>query len=610
MKVKYKGIICCMCVVFLFLLWLGNIQLDTHNVIQRYLYEDKGILMFQQGEDVEAVLDIPIGSGREKIEAHVEKDNAYKLYFFLPSGASMEAIEVIAGQEYRINEKDTVIKLGKELLRERIYFVPLQNVATGEENTFEICLVSAEKIPTIFLTTENTLEKMKENKRLKSEGEMRIFNADGEYEGVKGLKVKGHGNGSWNDGGKKSWRLQLDRKDTILGLTKGEQFVALSNVNDRSHMRNKITFDMAQAVGLPYVPQSEWANLYINGNYQGLYLIADRIEVSEERVAIKESREEDKESAETYTLEDEKGYVLPNEDDADLTTGYMFREYSKLYHEMDAGFLTEAGNEYEIVYPKVPSQRQLRQLKNYVQEFHDAIQDENGYSKKNYLDYMDLDSFVKKYLIEEVAKNRDGNKRSSYYYIYSFANDSKIIAGPVWDYDIAYGNTKSSAMWNEPQGITKLNPGLDKREEFMAVAIQYYKEIVRPYLTEEVDRKINGYDEYISSAAYMDQMRWYSETVSEKTYDTEVDRLRKFIAARTTFLDDVWLEGKSYYRINYVSGEEIIKTVYLEEGSAIDEYVPESEDKTFVGWYDEELSEPIDLEKPLTDDMALWAKWE
>lgn len=68
-----------------------------------------------------------------------------------------------------------------------------------------------------------------------------------------------------------------------------------------------------------------------------------------------------------------------------------------------------------------------------------------------------MDSFVKKYLIEEITRNYDGGVTSSFFYKASDAEGGKLYAGPVWDYDVSFGNCNLDKIVSNPVGISKLN---------------------------------------------------------------------------------------------------------------------------------------------------------
>ena len=198
----------------------------------------------------------------------------------------------------------------------------------------------------------------------------------------------------------------------------------------------------------------------------------------------------------------------------------------------------------------------------------------------------------------------------------SFSDDPVLYAGPVWDYDIAFGNITFNAMWKEAGGVMRLNPGLDQRDEFMAAVILYYAEYFKPYLEMKAEQKIRVDAEEISASVQMDRVRWEDRNAFwNGTFDEGVEDFLTFIKERKQFLDDVWLNGKTYYRVNFVNGDTIVKTTYVEAGKSISEAVNDGfklseEGKHFVGWYDESLENEVDLDEEITENMAFWAKWE
>lgn len=108
----------------------------------------------------------------------------------------------------------------------------------------------------------------------------------------------------------------------------------------------------------------------------------------------------------------------------------------------------------------------------------------------------------------------------------------------------------------------------------------------------------------------MDMIRWEDGCLKKEVFYNSVEDVINFLKVRKKFLDDVWIDGKIYHRVNYVDHDEIIKNSYIEDGKTVEFYVPEEDGKMFAGWYDEGLEEEWDYEQPVTDDMALWAKWD
>lgn len=125
-------------------------------------------------------------------------------------------------------------------------------------------------------------------------------------------------------------------------------------------------------------------------------------------------------------------------------------ELEERWPEEDSGFITEDGQPVVIQSPKHATVDEVRYIAAVFQNFENVLLDEKN--PDGYLDYIDLNSFADKYLLEELCKNIDANKTSQYFYKYDDSISSKIFAGPIWDYDKAWGNGG------------KLDEGLDLRE--------------------------------------------------------------------------------------------------------------------------------------------------
>lgn len=576
--------------------------------INRVLLEQNLFLVLEEKEEViSSKLIIQIGDEKNQINAFENKNG--ELYFFLPAGISYNNIKLLnyTKEEY----EKTSVGLGELCIREK-----------GGEEKKVFHFLQGSYVPTIFIDIDCSAMEMCEDKNRKTSGCISAYNKDGEKMLEQSIEFGGHGNSSFVKNDKKSWNIEFDHEISLFGLAKGKEYVALANAQDVSYMRNKIAFDMAEKVGFFYTPQGEYANLYINGEYMGLYLIAEKIEASQERVALEIqdlSGVYSDENLIRYDTYKEKGYVFPETADIYENSSYLFKEDTEddgRYDTIKNGFVANEESMFEVISPQYVSQQQISDLRLFVEALLNGIKAEDGYCKNtlgdavHYSEIIDMDSFIKKYLIEEITKNYDGNIRSSYYYINSFDENIKVFAGPVWDYDLAFGNCQNSVQWNNPQGIVKYRPGLDLRDEFKTMAIQYYAAYFSPYLDKEIEINIYKYKEEIRESVEMDQIRWSGNPMWIETFDEGVESLINFIKVRKQFLDDVWLKGKVYHRVNFVDEDKVIKSVYVEDGGFLEKYIPQKDGKTFVGWYDEDMENEIDYTSEITDNTAFWAKWE
>lgn len=628
-KIK-KSMIIGLCIGFILLFFFCAIQINTDAVLCRYLFPDDTFLILEGEEQIDVSLNIVLDGKRRVLRSFSSPDERNLYYFFLPAGSRKETVRLITNLDSEKWESPAADLARMEITREDEQCdlrIRVRDIRKQEDEEICIRFMEGENQPSVFVDVEERLDNLLADRDLKVKGNICIYDKEAMTLFSDKVNLKGHGNGSWVHNSKKSWLLDFEQPTSILQMDKGYKYIALSNAQDQSHLRNKFVYDWAEKMGMAYSPHSEFGNFYVNGEYLGLYLFAEGIEVSEDRVAVQQDESAPAKSKsnilEYYEGEEEKGYIHSKEIRENLDVGYLLRQEDNesRYDGMECAFKTQNGTQMEIIYPKKASHEQIFNIREYIQELQDAIESEDGYcdttqGKKHYSEYIDMDSFLKKYLIEEISKNYDGNRGSSYFYIKSLAEDPVLYEGPVWDYDIAFGNTTYNAMWKEPKGLVNLNPGLDQHEEFMAAAAQYYMAYFRPYLETEAEQKIRGCAEEIRTSAQMDRVRWESEnTFWNGSFDDGVEDLITFIKERKQFLDDVWINGKVYYRVNFVNGETTVKTVYVEAGKSLNDvmdttYRPAEEGKVFAGWYDESMENTVDYGAQITDDMAYWAKWE
>ena len=214
-------------------------------------------------------------------------------------------------------------------------------------------------------------------------------------------------------------------------------------------------------------------DLYLNGVYQGNYFLTEKIRVDENGVAI---RDMEKALEEAYSAQElDKLKLCQNEDGSrkwadtqlpegaqeDISGGYLFeRELLSRFKTEISGFMTDQGDCYTLQSPLYASREQVDYIADLMQEFQDACEEADGVhpvTGKHYSEYIDVDSFIQKYLVEEITKNYDGGVTSSFFYKPQDSVSTRIFAGPVWDYDVALGNCNLDRIASNPLGVTKLN---------------------------------------------------------------------------------------------------------------------------------------------------------
>lgn len=217
---------------------------------------------------------------------------------------------------------------------------------------------------------------------------------------------------------KKPWNIKLSKKQSILGMEKGKKWCLLANAFDKSLMRNSLVHDFADDVGIPYSCDNRFVEVYLNGKFNGNYLITEAVEAKKERVNI------DAYNAESNDILLELG--TRNEPDVDHFTTDTLGTTFDVNDPEKGDDLTDAQVDTKIA-----------QVKAYLNQFETALRNQN-YDEM--LNYMDEDTFVNFYIVNELFKNVDFNFSSTRFCI----KDNKIYAGPCWDFDLSSGNCKSS----------------------------------------------------------------------------------------------------------------------------------------------------------------------
>jgi len=515
---------------------------------------------------------------------HNEGDDKY--YLFLPSSADLNGLKL------GLEGVDAIQLDGKSISNGKKFQTTLgeHTVSTDvDDKTYQLVFMKSENLPSIFIETKSgTMDYVNETKGNQEEGTTLIMDPYGDAIYLGPLEyIRGRGNVTWDNANKKGYHIKLPKKEDLFGMGAAKDWILLANDFDGSMLRNMTTFHIAQQSEVAYTPDSLFIDLYINATYWGTYQLCEKVEVSPSRVDIPDL-ETDTEMAnpgvnlaecprfgeeyvqETATVPGTRlGYMIPNEP-ADITGGYLLELDigGRYVHEL-AGFVTTRNRAIEIHSPKYPSFQETNYIADLYQEFEDAVYEFDGINKetgKSYTEYIDVDSFAKKYLMEEITKNLDAMVTSQYLYKYPDKVSNKLYAGPVWDYDSAIGNGMASGSLVNDQG--EIDYGADTtspvglyamkdraeapiwfalyyRPEFQEAFKRYYKESFRQNVLDEMDHEIDHNAEQILDSSIMNRIRWSNAPYAERDrletdYFLSVEDIKSFLRERIQYLDTEW----------------------------------------------------------------------
>ncbi|MBR5112862.1 MAG: CotH kinase family protein [Clostridia bacterium] len=536
------------------------------------------------GEDVESI-------ESDKAVAWWQAENG-EYYFFVPSYWDASELKIFTNVEGEVKMGETVITSGET------YDLGESGTITWSGNEYKYHVLSSSGIGTIFIQTESgSLDAIHADKSHAEKGNIYIYNAKGKSQTLDDDKnednelasIKGRGNATWQLP-KRPYNIKLANKYKIFGMQKSKKWCLIANYEDETLMRNSVAFGAASDSGMPYTPESAPTDLYINGQYKGSYLLTSKIEASSKRIDVENLDDINEEVCQdaygkdfdmdtlkrggvygrfSGLLENTYKYVeLPESEKNTAVGGYILEmELGNRYADEISGFVTKNSQPIIMKEPEYASKEQMEFISDYYQRFEEAAISESGKNEKGeaYDELADLESLAKYYALSEWYENLDSGLTSTYFYLDS-SKDGILYAGPVWDYDMAFGNFREKRF-----GIDFANPEefavcfnrqyrntvfgkydidekptifniLNQKQDFVAAVKEHWDSSIFEAVTAWSTDSFDEYAALIKDSAVMDHIRWNtygtadSAAVAQK-YDGNVAALKDFVTKRTAFLN-------------------------------------------------------------------------
>ena len=331
------------------------------------------------------------------------------------------------------------------------------------------------------------------------------------------LQIKGRGNSTWGQP-KKPYRLKFNEKVALLGEHKDKSWVLIANYSDKSMIRNDLALTMGKKSVLDWTPSGHYVELILNGEYNGTYLLCEKIKVSNHRVAVGDD-----------------GFIIEVDERAmgDSSCVYFFAPHINYSIEIKEPEDVSFGDE------------NYNYIANFIQMADDALFSSNFTDpQEGWQKYMDIDSFVDWYLIHEMSKNEDSMFHFSTYM--NLQRGGKLKMGPIWDFDIAFGNVKetgSTAMlpegfmldWSLWYQRLMQDPAFLSRLRHRFIYFYNHKDDFLAYINRDAH--------YLKYAAQENQKRWgtfYHYTYKQYdiwgSYQNEVQMLKEWFNDRMEWM--------------------------------------------------------------------------
>ena len=337
--------------------------------------------------------------------------------------------------------------------------------------------------------------------------------------------VRGRGNASWGFP-KKPYKLHFATKQSVLGSPSTDRkWTLINNYGDKTLMRNILAFEVSRRVGMAYTPFCTPVDLILNGEYQGCYQLCDQVEVGTGRVPAKD------------------GYLI---------------EIDAYAYDEPVHFYSAKGIPVTVKYPQddVITQEQLNFIKSFFAKTETAALSASFQSSTlGYRKYLDLDSFLRNFIVGEFSGNTD-----TYWSVnlYKDAANGVFFTGPAWDYDLAFENDNRTYPINHLSDFIYAGAG--------SVASDAVRTIVNNIIKKDPDaraRLVELWDEYKpaleslndyvdQTAALLDEseqlnfIRWpilnkpvHQNPKAYGTYAAEVKVVKDYITARLDRFDQL-----------------------------------------------------------------------
>ena len=447
----------------------------------------------------------------------------------------------------------------------------------GQSHERTILFVRSSDTPALFIdTVSGSMDSIHEEKGNSEAGYLRLYDTAGELNCDAQIQaIAGRGNSTW-EADKKPYNLELASPRGLLGMGAAKKWILLANAYDVTHINNKMCFDFARSVGCAYTPECQWVDLYLNGEYAGLYLLSERNELDPERIAV----------------DAERSFLLSLSSDWQL-------DKSLPHIQSDRRLFLR-------IHQQGLSDSRIRQI---WQSTENAVYADDGIDPvtgKHWTELIDMDSWARQFLLDEVFVDYDAFALSQFFY---YEPDSgKLFGGPIWDADNILDRSAEHPanilaaqrpyVWNEVE--TPLCWMLWQKEEFRQQVKALYREEFRAGLLALAESGIDDYVNQCRGAAAMDAVRW-----TKSGADAESARMAQYLRERVAFLDDYWTNEEEFVHLDIGSDAQWRRfavrkgdtALFLREHSSL---------LAQAQWERFDTRAPFDLSEPVRENTVLW----
>ena len=603
------------CLILLLLLTVSYLQTDHEKEFVEGLSfasvldgQEIRIGLWEDGEDGSYYLFLPSCFAKKEIELSLAYEESY-------GKVEIDGAPYAAGDVFRDSGK------------EREHRIEVKGLfgSTYMDKPFKV-LVS-ENLPVMMVTVEDREDLIRldefDNKKYIETGTACILDEEGRIvcsEKLDKFKIRGNLTATLD---KRPFTFSFKEPIGLCGMAPAVKWNLLANATDGSYIRNKTVLELANRSIDAYEPDGEFMEVYLNGQYIGMYLLTEAVEIGENRLAI--------DPAYSWFLEMELDFRL---------------------EENEPFVVSERGQIFALRNAEGISAGEKSRIENMINDIESALFAQDGVSSisgKKLSQLIDMDSWAEMWLIQEISGDHDTGIASTFAYVTDKENPF-LYAGPVWDFDGTMGNVNTpmfgnpaalvtSAGQSRPAGNANQNRWLSamyRNDEFRKAVEDKYQQIFRGKLEEILDTDIELWADRIRRSAELDGFRWHDKRLEwmftlPKDYsvpqgtdyrrfaglESHVNMVKDFLSEKKEFLDKLWIEQVDFCVVEVKNesqalNQDYYQTVYfwVERGTPIADLASyETIDGAHFYYVDADTGEAVTQDTIIWEDRVLEAVW-
>lgn len=368
-------------------------------------------------------------------------------------------------------------------------------------------------IPRLVIETDNFAQIR--DRETEHPARLQIYGKHSPESDILELTIRGRGNSSFTGMPKSSMKIEFKDKQSLFGMPKDRDWALIANSADKTLLKNFITYKLAGWLGDDYTPRTRFVEVYLNREYLGVFLLTETVKVGKNRVNISK------------------------------TDSTFLLELGSTPKDGEVHVISRFGTNFTFRQPKQPSDSSKQLIRNQLIDWEYYLHDQR-FTASNPVDrWLDVEDYLRYYWIQELSKNLDGAFRRSIFI--TWGKGEKFRLGPVWDFDIAYGNWTADSLrhprdwYIRPSGWNK---SLLTDSAFWERAKDYWKENLS--LIQSINDSLDVFAEELSDAVKNEFKRWpVLENTENWTYKESygshkeaVDSLKSWINQRINWIND------------------------------------------------------------------------